>query len=65
MNYDEIVKLVYKAREIVSKFINSDFKEPMYILSINFDTINRDIAFININSDIFFIFNILSFKVKK
>ena len=40
--------------------INNDLREPIYILSINFDTINSDIAFTTINSDIFFIFNILS-----
>ena len=41
--------------------INSDLREPIYILSIKFDTKYRDIALITINNDIFFIFNILSF----
>ena len=42
--------------------INSDLKDPIYILSIKFDTTYKDIALITINSDTFFIFNILSFK---
>ena len=45
--------------------INSDLKDPIYILSIKFDTTYKDIALITINSDTFFIFNILSFKALK
>ena len=36
--------------------INSDLKDPIYILSIKFDTTYKDIALITINSDTFFIF---------
>ena len=42
--------------------INSDLIEPIYIPSTKFDTIYKDIAFIIINSDIFFIFK--SFLLK-
>ena len=42
--------------------INSDLREPIYILSIKFDTRYRDIALMTINNEIFFISTILSLK---
>lgn len=45
--------------------INNDLNDPIYILSINLDTMNKEIAFITINNENLFIFiNLLSKNIK-